>query len=148
MKCKHDDCFTCPYPDCINDYTPPLQVLTAEQKSRINKRHRDVYLQRKEQGLCAYCGKRPALPNRVRCNDCLQKNRDGARKSWQSRYDTMSRDMMGYLGICMTCGKRPQKAGYKLCAECHAKSVESLKIARAARDPDRVSAWWKGNVEL
>lgn len=29
MKCRHNDCFTCPYPDCISD-----KVKKGDKKSR------------------------------------------------------------------------------------------------------------------
>lgn len=36
MKCKHDDCFTCPYPDCIVGsgmaYTDPVKLEASRQK--------------------------------------------------------------------------------------------------------------------
>ena len=48
IKCKHDDCFTCPYPDCISDIAPKgtrkkRQKLTKEEakrrKSEYNKKY-------------------------------------------------------------------------------------------------------------
>lgn len=146
MICKHDDCFTCPYPDCINDYVPPLVLTTEERKKQIRDRGKARYQERKDAGLCVECGDRPPATGKVRCNDCLRRNRNNARRSWQSRYRTMPKEMWGYLGLCTTCGKHPQEDGRKVCKECLAKSAESLKIARAARDPQRVSAWWKGNI--
>lgn len=48
MKCSHDDCFTCPYPDCICDKAKKgdkkiRRSLTPEEKLRhkkeINKKY-------------------------------------------------------------------------------------------------------------
>lgn len=39
MKCRHDDCFTCPYEDCISDKAKKgdkksRRILTPEEKIR------------------------------------------------------------------------------------------------------------------
>ena len=47
MKCKHDNCFTCPYPDCIIDARDAVVDL-AKQEERKRK-HKEYYAKYYEQ---------------------------------------------------------------------------------------------------
>lgn len=68
-RCKHNDCFTCPYDDCISDIAPKgttskRRNLSPDEKkirkaqtnkkyydknrTRISELHRDYYRRRKE----------------------------------------------------------------------------------------------------
>ena len=70
-SCLHDDCFTCPYPDCISNKDPKSKkggrkTVSEEEKRRrrreawnryhdkkraeINERKRIAYQKKKEQG--------------------------------------------------------------------------------------------------
>lgn len=49
-------------------------TLSEDQKVQVNKAHRESYWARKAAGLCVTCGK-PAVQGRVRCMECLLKNR-------------------------------------------------------------------------
>lgn len=48
-KCMHDDCFTCPYPDCISNtepvkHKPGRKKLSPEEKaSRKREQHHQWY---------------------------------------------------------------------------------------------------------
>lgn len=64
---------------------------------------------REERGMCIRCGKRPAVPNRKHCNECLE----SARLSTKQSYDTRKAQ-----GICVKCGKRPAAPGKVKCTEC------------------------------
>ena len=50
MRCKHNDCFTCPYTDCISDTAPKgarkkRQKITKEEaKRRKTEYNRKYYL--------------------------------------------------------------------------------------------------------
>lgn len=50
MKCKHNDCFTCPYPDCIAGssmaYADPVKLEESRQK-RVDS-HKE-YMKTKKQ---------------------------------------------------------------------------------------------------
>lgn len=71
MRCTHDDCFTCPYPDCVMDSTPrgsarkrsklspterKIRKSIANKKyyeknqSRFQALHREYYRKKKEAG--------------------------------------------------------------------------------------------------
>lgn len=52
-------------------YAKNKEVLNERCKSR----NRSMYAKRKEMGLCAKCGKRPALKGRSKCEICLEKDR-------------------------------------------------------------------------
>lgn len=50
MKCNHNDCFTCPYPDCImgtNDAAYKDPVKLEKKKKRRRAYHREYYKIRK-----------------------------------------------------------------------------------------------------
>ena len=51
-------------------YLEYRDVITERQ----NKKHRELYAERKTQGLCVTCGKRKAVYGKVRCHMCLYKN--------------------------------------------------------------------------
>jgi hypothetical protein len=63
-----------------------LANLPPERKARLNPKERQyrqtVRQRRRDQGLCAYCGKHPAAPERVYCAPCLAEIqvRDHARR--------------------------------------------------------------------
>ena len=43
MKCNHDDCLTCPYPECLKDNP---KGNTTEAKRRYNKKHYESHKER------------------------------------------------------------------------------------------------------
>lgn len=48
MKCEHNDCFTCPYPDCIKNSEPikrkcGRKALSPEEKKRRKKIYNATY---------------------------------------------------------------------------------------------------------
>ena len=65
MKCNYNDCFTCPYPDCILGDEVPYKKMTPEEfkehrreyqrqyhlkrKAEHNKRHLEYYNEHKEE---------------------------------------------------------------------------------------------------
>ncbi len=52
-RCDHDDCFTCPYKDCISDVGPLRSARKKRKKmskSEINRR----YYQKKKDTISAY----------------------------------------------------------------------------------------------
>ena len=51
MKCDHDNCFTCPYPDCVlpdDDIKNELKVLRAKELARKKYQHDYQKIYRKE----------------------------------------------------------------------------------------------------
>ena len=49
MKCTHDDCFTCPYPDCIIGLHEALyDPKKAEERKQYRKEYYRQYYQRKK----------------------------------------------------------------------------------------------------
>ena len=60
MHCKISDCFNCPYPDCINDAFTSPREFTPEQKKRQCELKKKMLARRREDGVCIYCGKKPA----------------------------------------------------------------------------------------
>jgi len=49
MSCNHDDCFTCPYPDCVHDAKARRPKLTPEERKERRKAYlRRYYMEHKE----------------------------------------------------------------------------------------------------
>lgn len=49
MKCEHDDCFTCPYPDCVMGVNEVCydQKKIAERRAKRKEYQRQYYLRKK-----------------------------------------------------------------------------------------------------
>ena len=65
MKCEHDNCLTCPYPDCISEKGPVNKTKKKPGRKKIdpevkrqnaNRWQKDYYQQTKEERL-KYCHK-------------------------------------------------------------------------------------------
>lgn len=75
-------------------------------------------------GTCAFCGRRPAEPDKTGCRECLgQINRLGA-----ERYRRLKQQ-----GLCGHCGKEPPRPGCVCCAGCAAKQKGANKRMLARR---------------
>lgn len=124
-KCDRD-CFNCPYPDCILDNDPRIKRAEhkreymrewkkqlsqerkahyAEQANECTRRRRQ---ERREQGLCPYCGRKPA-EGRIRCQTCQQRDNE-RRKERRREMGIARREDMDGIHLCAVCGKRPPKA--------------------------------------
>lgn len=72
MKCHNQDCFHCPYPDCILDYD---DISPRAQTEESRKKQKSLREQRKEHGLCTKCGQ-PAVEGKTLCQKCLVSQRE------------------------------------------------------------------------
>ncbi len=63
----------------------------------------------KAEGICIACGKRPARPGRVMCQECTDR---------QAASQKARREKLRAEGICTACGKRPARPGKAHCAWC------------------------------
>lgn len=77
--------------------------------------------QRKENGLCIWCGKPICSTSTVFCIDCKIKNqrRNDKRKSGMERSERYE------YGLCYICGN-PAVDGKSLCEECYKRSCDNL----------------------
>lgn len=132
MKCKKTDCFTCPYPECRNDYVNPVYQPTEEARAKVRERKMARYQERKAAGLCVRCGKRPPQDGRVRCWQCLR-NDAASHRALARNAGALPRDLFDGVQRCKTCGKEGVIPGHKLCRSCYDKSCVSLQAARAAQ---------------
>lgn len=126
MRCKFKDCFSCPYPDCINDeanLAKPLPESTKAKQRAYELARRKRFAQ---EGLCTMCGKREPLPGKKRCAVCSAYARRKSREYW-IRDGKLRREEFDGVTRCFKCGKAPPAEGYKLCPSC-------LDKARAALD--------------
>lgn len=89
---------------------------------------RQMYAQRKEQGICTRCGKRKITDKRyVTCEMCRHKLSDNRRikANKETGNDRVAK------GLCYWCGE-PQKDGYKICEKHYQMNVEKAhKVDRS-----------------
>lgn len=126
MHCSMADCFTCPYPDCINPEPLRIRTYTEKQKRQINARHREARAKRRELGKCTQCG--VILDTNYEFKMCL-KCRMRARKykvDERIKYGLLTKDMLDGVERCQKCGKEPPKPGYKLCERCYNSNLTHL----------------------
>lgn len=151
MKCNQD-CFNCPYPDCINDYIKPYDAeyhkqYRAEHRDKVNERKRQLRAERKANGICTDCGQRPiAQGSETRCTECLLKLRK--RSIEKRRKDgSLPRELFDGVNLCQKCGKDKPVGGYKLCENCLKKSRESIALGRSMRQEEifrkMIDGFWK-----
>lgn len=77
-RCGHDNCFTCPFPDCIvgRDYGEPRVKKTPEEIKAAKAASRRRYVKKAfAAGLCIVCRKAKPEEGRKTCTDCLRKAR-------------------------------------------------------------------------
>lgn len=140
MICKKADCFTCPYPDCINDYVPPFLPLTEERKEQIRARGKARYQERKATGVCTRCGKRPPSGGKTKCWECLGKDARAHRDP-----EAIPRILFDGVTRCRTCGKPELEPGKKICPGCYRTVCRTLIDAREAR---RKKHFWDAENKL
>lgn len=119
---------TCP--ECRAYRAKYRQPPSEASRKKHNEASKRKYQERKKKGLCVKCGKRKAEENRACCRICLDRH---ATKERERRPPKRYAER----GLCR-CGK-PFMKGQRLCPECYQKSCESLKIARAAQDKERIA---------
>jgi hypothetical protein len=98
--------------------------------------------QRKALGICRDCGIYKASRNRVRCIDCLIKDKRRHRDLRLQQFEasgSIKRSDWVSMGLCYTCGKNNTWQGYKVCESCHGKALVSLSKV------DRTNHPWKLN---
>ena len=99
--------------------------LDAARRARDLERYHRRVAERRAQGLCLKCGKRPPAPHRTQCAPCIEKRRPAD----LARYHQRSAERIA-LGLCPKCGKRPPEPGRSQCGPC----LEKDRAAGRARD--------------
>lgn len=98
--------------------------------------NKDLYEFYKRNKICVSCGQEKAVKNRVRCFDCLEKNRDCSRKRLEKETEEEKRARLAYdnaykkirykemknNGLCVNCGKPQSRKSTVLCLDCAIKN--------------------------
>lgn len=87
-----------------------------EINERRRKRSAEKYHERKEAGLCVYCGKPSG--SYAKCKQCRAKEMSWYVKRMIARGENYPR---GDNGFCWKCNKVPAEEGKRFCAECSRK---------------------------
>ena len=134
LKKKHHICRECGKQDA---YTFGGRTYCAEcaAKEAARKRakrlaqggdyeaHKRWSEQKADEGLCIYCGKRPAGEGRRICKLCGQKQ--AAKKHEKAVQDGMNWPR-GANGFCWLCNKRKAIEGKRLCQQCYDRRMAVL----------------------
>ena len=145
MKCKKSDCFNCPYPDCINDYIPPIKKQSPEQ---IKRRTVEKSLRRKEwqqKGLCTCCGKKPPREGYKMCHECQTKARKYKEEETRKKDLHKPRVLLDGECLCQKCGKSPPAKPYKLCSRCLESNRRHLDLTPTHNHKKILSDFCKNN---
>lgn len=95
--------------------------------------------QRKENGLCIWCGKPICSTSTVYCTDCKIKNQRRNNK----RKNGIERSERHEYGLCYICGKRAIE-GKRLCEDCYKKTCDNLPDSKVGMNYRN----WKKRNEL
>lgn len=112
MRAKqcNEDCFNCPYPDCIVEQT---------QKEWFRNYHYERQTRLKANGMCICCGKVPATPGLAMCDKCREKHNASNRRTLKKHMEK---------GLCIKCGQRKEDPKKTLCLECGRRDRKRKKI--------------------
>jgi hypothetical protein len=100
-------------------------------------RKRQIYLERKNAGLCTMCGAR-AKSVGLKCDPCREIYLKNLQKHQSETYTTRKS-----VGLCTMCGKNPAVAGKSKCGQCHEarRGYNSpSKLAQPIKRADRIAS--------
>lgn len=91
-------------------------------KKRRSEQRKEVYYRLKEQGICVCCRKRKALPGKVSCGVCSEKNKLVKELKRNPKQNTFEYRLEN--GLCYFCGEPLKDKTKTICLKCHEKRVE------------------------
>lgn len=94
-----------------------------QYNERFKKQQRALYQQRKEQGICTRCGKRPAAKPKAKCAICLKKNAQAHKKQYYDKIDI--KEYRKANNLCYHCGNPIDRETGQLCQSCWDKCREN-----------------------
>ena len=107
-------------PECLAKYEIYNKNRTKEQQERYKNRfriqQRNLYQERKAQGICTKCGKRKAMPGKRKCGICLEKDAEIHRIRCYHKID--ERQMRIENRLCYYCGEPLDEDDIKICKDC------------------------------
>ena len=111
---------------------------------RDNRKRRELYAQRKAEGICTRCGKRLAGTQNLMCDICAAAQKVRQKKDARKK-GIMSREEARDLGICIRCMKAEARPGYSLCADCGEWWESVRNNTRVDNEFTRgIDAYWNG----
>lgn len=103
---------------------------SSESKEKFKAYSRNLYAERKAQGICTRCGKRKAAPGKAKCFVCLEKDARSKREKYVAKGTNANKERIAN-GICLKCGINKADSPSKWCKECQEESSERLAKARS-----------------
>lgn len=122
-----------------------MKYSTDKIRLRQNEESRKRYHWYKDHHICVKCGQAEAVPNRTKCDACLEKDRNLHRENWNNVRDVRNiyaknrRARNKNKGMCAKCGAKPlwgEQHFYVLrlhdCPEKRHKKVEGTERTQVA----------------
>ena len=109
------------------------QDIEARRKRDLERYYRQT-AERRAQGLCIKCGKRPPTPHRTWCEPCAAKKRPADR----ARHHRRTAERVD-RGLCPKCGKVPPAPGRSQCEPCLEKDRVAGRATAGAKAGSNLS---------
>ena len=93
---------------CGKEKLPRRSRCEACQEQR-NARHHTTVKERRDKGLCQYCGESPPIEGRLGCAVCVQVRTEMSYNRYRDRLEQ---------GLCVTCGKVAPIESARVCIDC------------------------------
>lgn len=135
MRCNHDDCCTCPHDYCIDenhennpkDRTEYIKQYQKQNRDEINLKHREIYNQKKSNGICVRCSK--IATHGLYCYEhFIAAHRRSCDRAAKEKAERHSRGLIPEVrkqkGLCLWCGKKAIQG--MLCCEKHQKIFKEV----------------------
>lgn len=130
----------CSCPEC------KAKIAERDQKRIKEKaeRNKEVYNERKKQGVCPRCGNPKEEDGYSWCKDCRAK-----RTKWNKRKGKKNvRSEWSSQGYCVTCGNPETLPNKKLCADCYRAILAGNKKMLENRPEGYNDTWKKTNMKM
>lgn len=102
---------------------PTSDEKRKENNERLKKQQKTLYQQRKKQGVCTRCGKRPAVKPKAKCAVCLKRDAQVHRKQYYDKIDI--KEYRKANNLCYHCGNPIDRETGQLCQSCWDKCREN-----------------------
>ncbi len=130
--------------DCLEKYRDEKAAVPQERKREIEEhrkpRRNAIRAERRESGLCIYCGK-PVYKGMSRCYEHMLQNRRYQREHRQRKR------LEKPAGACLMCNDQALP-GYKLCEKHYKMALSAAEKGRAAQADTRASHQWSRENKL
>ena len=111
------------------------------KRLKTKERKKELYLSRKEKGICVQCGQKPVVDTKIRCIECTNRGKESSNRPEHKSRAKESKNKLYLsrreLGLCERCGENPLHTKH-LCIECSKKYTKVTKQRRQKKKEDGI----------